>query len=71
MKKTIIQFDWENGYYKVRTLSRTFATLEEAERFSRNKEVTDIYCVGGGKYKVEWIKREEIYRDDYSIPAQG
>lgn len=48
---------------KVRTLSRSFNTLEEAQKFAENKKVTDIYRVGG-KFKIEWQKITEIHWDD-------
>lgn len=53
--KTRYRFDWTNGDYIERTLSRSFDTLEEAEQFSTGKDVRDIYK-SKGRYKVEWIK---------------
>lgn len=38
MKKTIILFDWENGYYKVRTLSRTVYRAVSEENALRRCE---------------------------------
>ena len=55
MKKTVERFNWVDGHRKERRLSRSFDTLEEAERFSTNKDVTDIYRYRG-RYRVEWIK---------------
>ena len=51
--------DWSDGNYKMRRLSRSFDTLEEAQRFAEGKNVTDVYKCKG-KYKVEWIKKEVI-----------
>lgn len=54
--------DWSVGDYKVRRLSRSFETLEEAQRFADGKDGVDIYRCKG-KFKVEWIKKEVI-KDD-------
>lgn len=59
MNKTAYYHDWAKGHYKVRTLSRSFDTLEAAERFSEGKQVTDIYRKKG-RYTVEWTKEEQI-----------
>ena len=48
---------------KVRTLSRSFDTLEAAQKFAEGKNVTDIYRVGG-RIKVEWQTTTEIRWDD-------
>ena len=48
---------------KVRTLSRSFKTLEAAKKFAEGKLVTDIYMVGG-KFKVEWLNVTEIHFDE-------
>lgn len=55
MSKTSVRFSWEKGYYKLRELSRSFDTLEEAERFAQGKNIIDIYR-SKGRYKVAWIK---------------
>lgn len=55
MNKTIIKFDWQNGYTKSRRLSRSFTTLEEAKRFAEGKPQVDIYK-SKGLFKVEWVK---------------
>lgn len=54
-RKTVHGFDWEQGYYKKRTLSRSFDKLEEANKFAEGKTVTDIYRANG-RYRVEYIK---------------
>lgn len=59
MKKTTIKFDWSEGYVKTRILSRSFETLQEAEKFAQGKDIMDIY-ISKGKYKVEWIKKSVI-----------
>ena len=59
MIRTAHRFDWENGFYKIRTLSRSFDTYEEAQAFATGKEVLDIYR-SKGKYKVEWLKTAKI-----------
>lgn len=56
VNKTRHYFDWTNGYYKSRTLSKSFDTLSDAEKFAKGKDVVDIYR-SKGKIKVEWIKR--------------
>ena len=60
--KTLYRHEWEHGDTKARILSRSFPTLEEAERFAKGEhpgcirwEVIDIYK-SKGRYKVEWIK---------------
>lgn len=53
--KTVHRFDWNDGDTIVKTLSRSFDTLEEAVRFSQGKRTTDIYK-SKGKYRVEWLK---------------
>ena len=53
--KTTYRHDWVNGYTKYRRLSRSFDTLEEAERFTEGKLNVEIYK-SRGKYKVEWHK---------------
>lgn len=55
MNKTSYKFDWNNGYTKVRKLTRSFDTIEEAMLFADGKLNTDIYK-SKGKYTVEWTK---------------
>ena len=55
MNKTAHGFSWERGYYIERTLSRSFDTLEAAQKFAKGKDVRDIYR-NKGKYVVEWVK---------------
>ena len=57
--KTAFHFDWVKGGQKVRKLSRSFNTLEEANQFAEGKQVTDIYR-HKGRFRVEWIKTEQI-----------
>ena len=59
MRKTTVHHDWENGYTKHRRLSRSFSTLEEAQRFAEGKQNTEIYR-SKGLYKVEWVKETQI-----------
>lgn len=56
MNKTRNGFNWSEGDYKLRRLSRSFDTLEDARRFAEGKEDADIYK-SKGKYKVEWTKK--------------
>ena len=53
--KTVRGFSWERGYYTDRTLTRSFPTLEAAQKFADGKNVRDIYRAKG-KYVVEWVK---------------
>lgn len=53
--KTTYKHDWTKGYTKVRRLSRSFDSLEDAKKFSENKVNAEIYK-SKGRYKVEWIK---------------
>ena len=41
--------------YNRRELSRSFDTLEAAQRFAKGKEGTDVFKAHG-RYKVTWIK---------------
>ena len=46
----------DDGRHKIRrVLTRSFDTLEEAERFAEGKDVRDIFR-SKGRFKVEWIK---------------
>ena len=42
-----------------RTLSRSFDTLEAAQKFAEGKDVRDIYRAHG-RYKVEWVKTTRV-----------
>ena len=61
----------KTGYYdgwgiiphKKRELSRSFDTLEAAQKFAEGKQVQDIYRASG-RYKVVWIKTVAIKMDD-------
>lgn len=53
--KTAVRHDWEKGYYKVRNLTRSFETLEQANAFADGKQVVDIYR-SKGRFVVEWQK---------------
>lgn len=55
MKKTVYKFDWQKGHSKVRTLTRSFDDLHEAECFAHGKETVDIFR-SKGRYVVEWRK---------------
>lgn len=57
--KTKYKFNWKNGAYKEKTLSRSFDTLEEANKFADGKDVVDVYK-SKGKIKVEWKKTTSI-----------
>ena len=59
MSKTRKGFSWERGYYIDRTLSRSFDTLEAAQKFAKGKDVRDIYK-RNGKYVVEWVKVKDL-----------
>lgn len=52
--KTAHGFDWEQGHYTRRELSRSFDTLEDARRFAEGKTEVDIF-VSRGRYVVTWI----------------
>ena len=59
MNRSSCYFDWKRGNYKVRELSKSFDTIDEARRFADGKNVLDIY-VSKGKYKVTWLKEVKI-----------
>lgn len=53
---------WGEIPHKRRELSRSFDTLEAAQKFAEGKEGTDIFKAHG-RYKVSWIKTVVI-KDD-------
>ena len=57
MRKTTYGFEWgndfPNGHYIRRIFTRSFDTLEAAQRFAEGKDVIDIFR-SHGRYKVEW-----------------
>ena len=55
INKTVYRFDWVNGYTKQMTLSRSFVTLEAAQKFAEGKQTIGIYR-NKGRFVVEWIK---------------
>lgn len=55
MRKTSYKHDWSRGFYIERTLTRSFETLEAANKFADGKNVLDIYR-NKGKFVVEWLK---------------
>ena len=55
----IYYFDRNVGYQKIRKLSYSFDTLEEAQAFANGKENTDIF-ISKNRYKVTWIKRVDF-----------
>ena len=55
MSNTTYRFDWESGYTKVRRLTRSFETLDEAKRFAEGKQDVDIFR-SKGRFVVKWIK---------------
>ena len=59
INKTRTYSGWEEPPHKRRELSRSFDTLEAAERFAEGKQVTDIYRKHG-KFTVVWIKKVAI-----------
>ena len=56
--KTSRGFSWQRGYYIERVLTRSFPTLEAAQKFADGKNVLDIFRKNG-KYVVEWVKTIE------------
>lgn len=59
MNKTVYKFDWGKGYTKRRRLSRSFKSLEDAQKFADGKKNTEIYK-SKGMFKVEWTKIIDI-----------
>ena len=55
ISKTLYRYDERRGFIIVKTLSRSFDTIEEARRFAEGKQVTDIYRFKG-RFRVEWKK---------------
>lgn len=58
MNKTVQGFDWGRGHYTRRKLTRSFDTLEAAQKFAEGKIVLDIYRANG-RFKVEWLKETQ------------
>lgn len=58
MNKTFKGFDWERGYFITRTLTRSFDTLEAAQKFAEGKKVMDIFRKNG-RFTVEWLKEKD------------
>lgn len=54
-RKHKCNFDWKNGHTIHKRLTRSFDSLEQANKFAEGKQVIDIY-VCDGRYKVEWLK---------------
>ena len=54
--KVYVGFNWNDGDYIEKVLSKSFTTLEQAKEFAENKDVVDIYRFKG-KYRVEWKKK--------------
>ena len=68
MAKRIIS--WSNDHQiEQRTLSRSFDTLEEANRFAEGKAVTDIYRAHG-RFKVEWEQTKRVDYDENGFPMR-
>ena len=55
INKSAYKFDWTNGYTIERKLTRSFDTLEQAQKFAENKRNADIFR-SKGRYTVEWLK---------------
>lgn len=55
IRKTSHYYSDRKGYYTVRELTRSFDTLEAAEKFAEGKQVLDIYKENG-RFKVQWLK---------------
>ena len=53
--KTAQGFNWTEGQYTRRTLTRSFDTLEAAQKFAEGKDTRDIYRAHG-RFVVEWVK---------------
>lgn len=59
---------WGTTPYLRRELSRSFDTLEAAQKFAEGKEGTDIFR-SHGKFKVVWFKTIEL--DAYGERKEG
>lgn len=57
--KTAYYSGWGTSPHKKRELSRSFDTLDAAQKFAEGKELLDIYK-SKGKYKVVWIKTVKL-----------
>ena len=53
-----------------RTNSRSFDTLEAAQRFAEGKDVRDIYK-SHGRFKVEWITTNRVDYDENGLAKSG
>lgn len=52
-----------------RTLSRSFDTLEAAQKFAEGKDVRDIYRAHG-RFKVEWEHTKRVDYDENGFPIR-
>ena len=57
--KTVRGFNWSEGHYVKRTLSRSFDTLEAAQKFAENKDAEDIFR-SKGRFVVRWVKTTHL-----------
>lgn len=63
INKTGYYSGWGEIPHKRRELSRSFDTLEAAQKFAEGKQVSDIYRKHG-KFTVVWIKTVYFTDDD-------
>lgn len=68
MAKRIIEHSID-FHVEQRTLSRSFDTLEAAQRFAEGKDVRDIYRAHG-RFKVEWEQTKRIDYDENGFPIR-
>ena len=68
MAKQILSYSIDH-HIEQRTLSRSFETLEKAQRFAEGKSVTDIYK-SNGRFKVEWKKVNRVDYDENGFPMK-
>ena len=69
MAKRILSWSVDH-HVEQRTLSRSFDTLEEAQKFAEGKNVMDIYRAHG-RFKVEWEQVKRIDYDENGFPMKG
>lgn len=68
MAKRIISWSIDHQIEQ-RILSRSFDTLDKAQRFAEGKAVTDIYRAHG-RFKVEWEQTKRVNYDENGFPMK-
>lgn len=58
-----------DGFTKRQTLTRSFDTLEAAQKFAEGKNTLDIFRAKG-RFKVQWVKETRFIYDENGNPVK-